>query len=389
MIQRIRRYAKKIYEDKFRFILIILILLLIAPMLLISQPKTVEGKGMEMHFFYTPSCPYCAKQKLFNKRLLKNYKVKIVSHDITDPIEKKLFIFIAKQHGITQHNLGVPLTIVNGKAIIGFESQESSGRLIEQALEQGDNKQPLSQIKPVETQKIPILGEVDITHYSLPTLAMLLGLIDGFNPCAMWALVFLIGLVTGLHDARKLWLLVGTFVFSSGVLYFLFMTAWLNAFLLIGYIRPVVILIGAFAIILGILQIRDFFTKDIACPIPTQQKQKVMRRMKILVLSPLTITTITGIIILAFVVNLIEFVCSSFIPAIFTQALALHELQTWQYYFYILLYDIFFMLDDLIIFSFAVFAVNRISTQYARWCKFIGGITLFVLGIVLLTTSNS
>ncbi|HGU7217762.1 TPA: hypothetical protein ACNBA3_000891 [Legionella pneumophila] len=344
---------------------------------------------MEMHFFYTPSCPYCAKQKLFNKRLLKNYKVKIVSHDITDPIEKKLFIFIAKQHGITQHNLGVPLTIVNGKAIIGFESQESSGRLIEQALEQGDNKQPLSQIKPVETQKIPILGEVDITHYSLPTLAMLLGLIDGFNPCAMWALVFLIGLVTGLHDARKLWLLVGTFVFSSGILYFLFMTAWLNAFLLIGYIRPVVILIGAFAIILGILQIRDFFTKDITCPIPTQQKQKVMRRMKILVLSPLTITTITGIIILAFVVNLIEFVCSSFIPAIFTQALALHELQTWQYYFYILLYDIFFMLDDLIIFSFAVFAVNRISTQYARWCKLIGGITLFVLGIVLLTTSNS
>ncbi|CZI84541.1 Uncharacterised protein [Legionella pneumophila] len=178
-------------------------------------------------------------------------------------------------------------------------------------------------------------------------------------------------------------------MFSSGVLYFLFMTAWLNAFLLIGYIRPVVILIAAFAIILGILQIRDFFTKDIACPIPTQQKQKVMRRMKILVLSPLTITTITGIIILAFVVNLIEFVCSSFIPAIFTQALALHELQTWQYYFYILLYDIFFMLDDLIIFSFAVFAVNRISTQYARWCKFIGGITLFVLGIVLLTTSNS
>ncbi|MCZ4698769.1 hypothetical protein O6D11_12480 [Legionella pneumophila] len=185
MVQRIRRYAKKIYEDKFRFILIILILLLIAPMLLISQPKTVEGKGIEMHFFYTPNCPYCAKQKLFNKRLLKNYKVKIVSHDITDPIEKKLFIFTAKQHGIAQHNLGVPLTIVNGKTIIGFESQESTGRLIEQALEQGDTKQPVSQIKPVETQKIPILGEVDITHYSLPTLAILLGLIDGFNPCAM------------------------------------------------------------------------------------------------------------------------------------------------------------------------------------------------------------
>ncbi|WP_232220318.1 hypothetical protein [Legionella tunisiensis] len=218
----------------------------------------MEGKGIKMHFFYAPNCQHCAKQKLFNQVLLKKYHLQIISHDITNPVERKLFLFTAKQHGISRHNLGVPLTIVMGRAIIGFESQESTGHLIEQALKQESTEQIPLQIKTFKTAKIPILGEVDIAHSSLTTLAIVLGLLDGFNPCAMWALVFLIGLVMGLHDNKKLLLLVGTFVLSSGILYFLFISAWLNAFLLIGYLRPVVIIIGGFAISLGVLQIRDF-----------------------------------------------------------------------------------------------------------------------------------
>lgn len=389
MFQMIRYTAKKITEDKFRFVLVIFIILIMIPMLFNSKSQDIKGKGLEMHFFYTPNCHHCAKQKQFNQLLLKKYKVKIISHDITNPGDRKLFNLTAKQYDIAQHNLGVPLTIVAGKAIIGFKPQDITALLIEKALQKGDKKQISSQMKIFETHKIPFLGKVDITHYSLPALAILLGLVDGFNPCAMWALVFLIGLVMGLHDNRKLWLLVGTFVLSSGILYFLFMTAWLNAFLLIGYVHPIVILISGFAIILGGLQIRDFFKKDITCALPTEQKQKVMQRMKLLVRSPLTIATVTGIIILAFVVNLIEFVCSSFIPAIFTQALALHNLPAWQYYFYLLLYTLFFMVDDLIIFSSAVFAVNRISLQYTKWCKLIGGFTLLVVGIALLTVSNT
>jgi thiol-disulfide isomerase/thioredoxin len=358
-------------------------------MLFNSKSNDIKGKGVEIHFFYTPNCHHCAKQKQFNLLLLKKYKVKIISHDITNPSERKLFDLTAKQYDITQQNFGVPLTIVRGKAIIGFKSQESTGLLIEESLQQGDKKQIPLRMKNYETHKIPFIGKVDINNYSLTTLAVLLGLVDGFNPCAMWALVFLIGLVMGLHDNRKLWLLVGTFVFSSGVLYFLFMAAWLNAFLLIGYMHPIVILIGGFAIILGVLQIRDFFTKDITCTLPTEQKQKVMQRMKLLAQSPLTIATVTGIILLAFVVNLIEFVCSSFIPAIFTQALALHNLPVWQYYFYLLLYTISFMLDDLIIFSSAVFAISKISIQYTKWCKLIGGFTLLVVGVALLIIPNT
>jgi len=250
----------------------------------------------------------------------------------------------------------------------------------------GKKHEGFKQMKSFVSEKttIPFFGELDTQKYSLPVLAMMLGLVDGFNPCAMWALIFLISLVVGLNDRSKLWFLIGAFVMSSGILYFLFMTAWLNVFLLIGFLRPLVAFIGGFSIWLGIVQIRDFFLPQNVCPLPTNQKQKIMERMRLLVFSPLTLATISGIILLSFIVNLIEFVCSSFIPAIFTQTLALYNLPTWQYYLYILLYVIFFIMDDLIIFSLAVFAITQVSDKYIKWCRLTGGITLLILGVSLL-----
>jgi hypothetical protein len=233
-------------------------------------------------------------------------------------------------------------------------------------------------------QKLPI----DVSKYSLPVLAIILGLIDGFNPCAMWVLVFLIGLILGLKEKKKLWILVGSFVFASGVLYFLFMTAWLNVFFLIGYVRPVLLAVGLFGIYVGISNLREFAKGEITCPLPSKRKLKLASELEKLVLSPLTWLTLGGIVILAFVVNAVEFACSSFIPVIFTQTLALHNLHSWAYYAYILLYDLFFMLDDLIIFSLAAFAALQAGPKYEKWARLIGGIVLLILGIMLVFTPH-
>ncbi|TFG36038.1 MAG: hypothetical protein E4H46_04170, partial [Desulfobacterales bacterium] len=164
------------------------------------------------------------------------------------------------------------------------------------------------------TFHIPFFGEKDARHYSLPALAVILGLVDGFNPCAMWVLVYLISLIMSLNDRKKIWFLVGSFVAASGVLYFLFMTAWLNAFLLIGYLRPLTVLIGLFALWTGIRNIREFIVTRgaVVCKVTNgEAKKKTMNRIQQLVSSPLTIASIFGIIVLAFAVNSIEFLCSA------------------------------------------------------------------------------
>jgi hypothetical protein len=237
------------------------------------------------------------------------------------------------------------------------------------------------------TFHIPFVGDRDASRYSLPALAVILGLVDGFNPCAMWVLVYLISLIMSLNDGKKIWLLVGSFVAASGVLYFLFMTAWLNVFLLLGYLRPLTVLIGLFALWTGIGNIREFIVTRgvVACKVTDgATKKKTMTRIEQLVASPLTIATIFGIIVLAFAVNSIEFLCSAGIPAIFTHVLALSAADAIHYYAYILLYVFFFMLDDLLIFGSAVFAVSSsLGEKYAGFCKVIGGSIMLALGVLL------
>jgi cadmium resistance protein CadD (predicted permease) len=70
---------------------------------------------------------------------------------------------------------------------------------------------------------------------------------------------------------------------------------------------------------------------------------------------------------------------------VFTQVLAQASLSTLEHYLYIGLYVFFFMLDDLIIFGLAAFAVSSgIGERYAKYCKVLGGVILFALGLLLL-----
>ena len=239
-----------------------------------------------------------------------------------------------------------------------------------------------------ESVSLPFVGEVRLAKLSLSFLAIVLGLADGFNPCAMWALVYLLSLVVSLGDRRKIWLLVGSFVFASGVLYFFFMTAWLNVFLFVGYLRPLTLVIALGALLVGVNDLRGFIITRGApvCAVGgSGLKKGVMGRMELLVAAPVSLISFLGIIALAFTVNTIEFACSAGLPAVFTHTLSLHPLPALQYYGYILLYDFFFMLDDLIIFALAAFACEAtIGSGYARYGKLFGGVVLVVLGMVML-----
>jgi hypothetical protein len=183
-------------------------------------------------------------------------------------------------------------------------------------------------------------------------------------------------------------LIVGTFVFSSGVWYFLFMSAWLNAFLFLGYIRPLTLGIGFMAVFVGIKGFIDLI-KSRGAPACTvvddRSREKTISRMRRILLSPVSITSVISIIGLSFVINSIEFLCSCAIPAVFTHVLSISHLTWLEHYGYILLYIFVFMLDDLIIFASAAFAFNAlIGNRYVVLSKIVGGILLIVLGYLLI-----
>ena len=215
-----------------------------------------------------------------------------------------------------------------------------------------------------------------------------MGILDGFNPCAMWTLVFLISLLLGMKDKKRMWILGTTFIIASAGVYFLFMAAWLNLILFLGFIIWIRIAIAALAFYGGIYHLKEFFTeKDATCKVTgTESRQKVFARLKEIVHENSFLWAMGGIILLAGAVNLVELICSAGLPAIYTQVLALNNLAKWQYYLYIVGYIFFFMLDDLIVFFVAITTLQMtgLTTKYTRASKLIGGILMLIIGLLLM-----
>jgi thiol-disulfide isomerase/thioredoxin len=388
---RFINFLKNTFQDRFKRYLIISLIILGIVIGFTSQGTTGIGY---VNFFYLPGCSHCEEQRPFNEKLAEKYHIQIVEHDATIPAESALLSEMLEKLGIEEEP-EFPITIITisenqGWVSGGWESEETTGRAIEEALQKclAGRCPPSAGEEPRNTINLPGIGEIVLSDYSLPALAIILGLVDGFNPCAMWVLVYLISIVATLRDRKRIWLICGSFVLASGILYFLFMTVWLNAFLFIGYSRVVTTVVGLVALGGGILQIREVIeTKGaIVCKVTDEEsRKKTMTKVQNIVSSPLTWGILGGIIALAFAVNSVEFVCSAAIPAVFTQVLSLSNLSTFQYYAYILLYDVFFMLDDTIIFGTAAFALtSRLGDRYAKYSRPVGATILIILGLLLL-----
>jgi thiol-disulfide isomerase/thioredoxin len=387
---RLTSFLKNTFQDRFKRYLIISLIVLGIVIAFTSQGASSTGEGFEVYFFHVPGCSHCDEQEPFNEKLANKYpQIRIIDYDTTTPIGSARLSEILEDMEI-EDVPNAPVTIFGNQVFSGWESEDTTGRAIEEALQQclaGDCPPPAGE-EPGDGIVVPIIGTIVPGDYSLPALAVILGLVDGFNPCAMWVLVYLIALIATLRDRKRIWLIVGSFVLASGVLYFLFMTVWLNAFLLIGYVKPVTTVIGLVALGGGILQIREFVeTKGaIVCEVTdAESRKKTMTRIEKIVSSPITLGTIAGIIALAFAVNSIEFVCSAAVPAIYTHVLSLASLTAFQYYGYILLYVLFFMLDDAIIFgSAAVAMTSSLGARYTKYFRPVGATILIILGVLLI-----
>jgi len=204
----------------------------------------------------------------------------------------------------------------------------------------------------------------------------------------MWVLLILIGLLLGMQNRKRMWFLGLTFIAASALVYFIFLAAWLEFFHFIGVVRPVQIIIGLFAFGVGIYYFRRFWKmKPGECEVTNvEQRRKITERIKKIVREQAFWLALIGIIGVAFVVNLIELACSAGLPAIYTQVLAISELSRLQYYLYLLLYVVIFMIDDMIVFAVAMVTMKAVGTtgKFSRWATLIGAVVILLLGVLLI-----
>jgi len=381
-------------------------------MLFFTIPTAVKSAEniTRVYFFNGKGCPHCAEEEYFLKSLKAEYpNMVIMDFEVWYSQENQKLLQQAADKLGTKTG-GVPFTVIGDQYMSGYSSQTGEeikynlnycskyycedvvGKII--GLVADDTAQDIIKTDEKNTSSstnkisLPVFGEINLKVVSLPVLTLMIGLVDGFNPCAMWTLIFLISLLLGIDDKRRRWILGSTFIIVSATVYYLFMTAWLNLFLFIGVIFWVRLLIGVVAISAGGYNLRDYFVnKNGACKVTkNEDRKKVFDKLKLIVQEKSFWLAFGGIILLAFAVNMVELICSAGFPAVYIQVLTLSELPAWQYYFYILGYVFFFMLDDMIIFfvAMATMHMTGLSGKYSRYSNLIGGLLMLTLGIILI-----
>ena len=382
--------------------IIITALLLFIPFVVSADEKTLR-----VYLFHQESCPHCKKEIQYLEELKNEYSnLDVVTYEVSQNVMNYNFMNrVIEKTGIVT-NGQVPFTIIGTDYYIGFEDhvKKSIKDSIDKFLNDKNsidviakvkNGEDVSNIKynvdPKSTKVIPILGEIDAKKVSLPLVAIVIGAVDGFNPCAMWVLLFLIGMLFHMKDKKKMWILGITFLLTSAVMYLLIMAAWLKvalSFMTVVWLR---IFIAIVALVAGLVNLNSYIKekkrKDDGCEIVDEKKRKKMfTKIKKITSEKKFILAIFGIIALAISVNLVEIACSAGLPLIFTQILALNDLSTFEYVIYMLIYILFFLIDDIVVFVIAMLTLNikGISSKYGKYSHLIGGIIMILIGILMI-----
>lgn len=386
---------------------IITYLIVIFSLLFIPTVINAEEE-VNLYLFHSQDCSHCAAERQWLDSIKDDYSyLNIYEFEVTrDKDNSKLHEQVKERLSSTSQY--VPFTVIGEQYWIGW-NENNQDKIIE-AIENYDHSKRdivYEVINNISGEKInnnneeenvedasftvPVLGKIDAKKVSLPLLAVVIGFVDGFNPCAMWILIFLISMLMGTKNKKRMWTLGLTFLVSSAVVYLLFMVAWLNIAVGLNEIMWVRLLIALVALIGAFINLKSFYksvkSKDSGCEVVDNTKRKkLMAKIKEFTSEKSLILALIGVIALAFSVNLIELACSAGLPLIFTQILALNNLGLVEYMLYILIYILFFLIDDIIVFLIAMktLEITGISTKYTKYSHLIGGIIMLVIGLLMI-----
>lgn len=382
-----------------------LVVFLISTLLAFPYPLSAQHTA-KLYLFWADGCIHCKKEKQYLETLTQEYKhnLKIIDFEVTkdknnahlmDKVGQKLKVKIK----------GVPFTIIGDQYFVGWQDKKTTGKEFKTEIDKCINtpcpdivgeimkdhtlyEGSVQQNSVPESVRIPVIGEVRTKDLSLPVLTILIAAADGFNPCAMWALLFLISMLLPMENKSRKWILGFAFIITSAIVYYIFMAAWLNLFLFIGFIFWIRLLVGFAALFAAYHYIREFITNPGgACGISEgEMRKRFSYKLRNIVEKKSLLISLTGIVALSFSVNLIEIICSAGLPAIYTGLLTASHLPPLQYYLFMALYIFIFLLDDLVIFLLAMITLRttNFAVKYTRASQLIGGIVMLVIGILLI-----
>lgn len=332
-----------------------IVLTILLAVLLIPFNTFAEENEIRLYLFHSETCPHCKEEIEYLDTIKDDYpNLDIVKYEVSN--NEMNYNFYNKVIKEAKINTGgqVPFTIIGTDYYVGFSkdvknkikkslNKFSTGEYVD-IISKIKNDEDISDIKYNQSKNnggsanikdennsnntfnIPLIGDVNVKEVSLPFISIVIGFVDGFNPCAMWVLLFLIGMLFNMKDKKKMWILGLTFLGTSALVYLLIMLAWLQVAISFNTSKIIKLLIALVALCAGTINLRSYIKerkrKDDGCEIVDDKKRKKMfTRIKKITSSEKFILALFGMMTLAISVNLVELACSAGLPLIFTQIL--------------------------------------------------------------------
>ena len=345
--------------------------------------SNIEDDKINLYLFYGQECPHCEEERIWLDKIIKEYdnKINVYYFEVWHNDENVIIMNKAKEKlEITSNN--IPLTIISDKYYVGFSDTVASRieENIKESLEIDNNSNMI---------KLPLLGNVNMKEVSLPLVTIILGLINGFNPCSMWVLLFLINMLFGIKSKKKSWIIGFSFLFVSFVIYFLSLLG-INILVDVTAYKWMKIIIGLIILVVGILNIRKYIKmrkEEVGCEVVSDKKRKkIIDRIKKVIESKTLLLAIIGVSILAASINVIGLACSLGFPLVFNELLTINEINGISKIIYLLLFTLFYLLDDIIIFILSMISLESkaISNKYTKLTTIISAIIMIIIGILLI-----
>ena len=343
-----------------------------------AQPPVAQGA---LEVFVRDGCPHCAEAKIFLSNLSRERpELRIIYRSIdNDTDARDELVQRSRNAGIWPP--GVPTFVIDGRMLVGFDDAGRSGTALLALIDHAST----TASGQVETQ---LFGAISASRLGLPLFTLSVGLLDGFNPCAMWVLLLLLSLLVRLHDRKRMALVAGTFVLVSGTVYYAFMAAWLNIFLVVGMSKPLRWTLAGMALAIGLINVKDFFVRerDFSLSIPDSAKPGLYARVRNVLGAATLPSSLIAVAMLAIMVNFVELLCTAGFPAIYTAVLAQQGLSPSAHYAYLGLYILGYMADDTLMVTVAVIALGsrKLTERAGRWLKLLSGAVMLALGAVMM-----
>ena len=356
------------------------LLLLLPQLAAVGVGASAQPGNAVLEVFVRDGCPRCADAKEYLPGFAADRpELTIVLRSVDhDPGARQDLIRHSRFAGIWPP--GVPTFVFESRILVGFDNPQSTGPRLALLI---DNIGP-----PAANVESGLFGTLSVERLGLPLFTLALGLLDGFNPCAMWVLLFLLSLLVHLQARKRMALIAATFVVVSGAVYYAFMAAWLNVFLLVGLSTPLRWGMASVALLIGLINVGESLRSggSYSIAIPAKAKPGLYARMRAVLRAERLVPALAGVAVLAVVVNFVELLCTAGIPAIYTAVLVQQELSPAAHYGYLGLYILGYVADDSLMVASAVIAMSsrKLSERSGRWLKLLSGAVMFALGAVML-----